>query len=78
MFPRPCNPTLRGLLRVGGRPHYMSRSLVDGPEQGVVSDAPLWWPPNRVSGRYLAPYLSRRGGPGVMHHEHELADLQPR
>jgi len=28
----------------------------------MVSQEPLWWPPNRLCGRYLAPYLSRQVG----------------
>jgi hypothetical protein len=34
-------------------------------EDVAVSDDPLWWPPNRLCGRYLAPYLSRRAGEGT-------------
>jgi hypothetical protein len=29
----------------------------------------LWWPPNRLSGRYLAPYLSSQVG--------DTADVMP-
>jgi hypothetical protein len=29
----------------------------------------LWWPPNKLCGRYLAPYLSRQVG--------EAADVMP-
>ena len=31
----------------------MARAL-----QGEVSSRALWWPPGKVAGRYLAPYLS--------------------
>jgi hypothetical protein len=27
-----------------------------------VSEVALWWPPNRLCGRYLAPYLSSQAG----------------
>ena len=27
-----------------------------------MSEEALWWPPNRLCGRYLAPYLSRQVG----------------
>ena len=27
-----------------------------------MSELALWWPPNRLCGRYLAPYLSTRVG----------------
>jgi hypothetical protein len=29
-----------------------------GPAAPSVSDQPLWWPPVKIAGRYLAPYLS--------------------
>ena len=32
----------------------------------AVSEQPLWWPPNRLCGRYLAPYLSSRVGGGAV------------
>ena len=28
----------------------------------MISKEPLWWPPNRLCGRYLAPYLSGQVG----------------
>jgi hypothetical protein len=27
-----------------------------------VDTAPLWWPPAKISGRYLAPFLAQRLG----------------
>jgi sulfide:quinone oxidoreductase len=64
VFPRPFRPVLRGLLRMNGVPHYMRAPLTGG--RATISQEPLWSPPNRVGGRYLAPYLSRIGGAGVM------------
>jgi sulfide:quinone oxidoreductase len=85
--PRPFRPVLRGLLTAGGTARYM-RALVAG-DDCAVSGQPLWWPPNRLCGRYLAPYLSRSGrvavmfdggpavppDPGGAHVVMELADL---
>jgi hypothetical protein len=31
-------------------------------EESIVSEEPLWWPPNRLCGRYLAPHLSSQVG----------------
>ena len=31
---------------------------LSGPAAPSASDQPLWWPPAKVAGRYLAPYLS--------------------
>jgi sulfide:quinone oxidoreductase len=58
--PAPFRPVLRGMVFTGGEPHYM-RSKVPGADPHVP-DAwyPLWWPPTKVAGRYLAPYLFRR------------------
>lgn len=54
--PAPFRPVLRGLLLTGREPRYLEGSG-DG---GVTSTRPLWWPPAKVAGRYLAPYLSDR------------------
>jgi sulfide:quinone oxidoreductase len=61
-------PVLRGLLLTGGAPLYLRAELrergavassrrVSGRVRGEVSTRALWWPPGKVAGRYLAPYL---------------------
>ena len=30
-----------------------------------MSFAPLWWPPGKIAGRYLAPYLAHPGDPAL-------------
>jgi sulfide:quinone oxidoreductase len=57
----PFRPALRGMLFTGGQPHFL-RAAVPGADQ-EIADAwyPLWWPPTKVAGRYLAPYLFERG-----------------
>ena len=57
--PRPFRPVLRGLLLTGGVPRYL-RSEVSGGrgENWEVSEEALWWPPGKVAGHYLAPYLA--------------------
>jgi sulfide:quinone oxidoreductase len=59
--PAPFQPALRGMLFTGDEPAYM-RSEVPGADPDVL-DAwyPLWWPPTKVAGQYLAPYLFARG-----------------
>jgi sulfide:quinone oxidoreductase len=57
--PRPFKPVLRGLLLTGGEPRYL-RADVSG-AAGDVSAASadvLWWPPSKIAGRWLAPYLA--------------------
>jgi sulfide:quinone oxidoreductase len=49
------------MLFTGGEPLYM-RSEVPGADPDVPGAwYPLWWPPTKVAGRYLAPYLFERG-----------------
>ena len=65
----PFRPVLRGLLLTGGAPLYLRAELSDdGTVQrrrqarrafrGEVSTRALWWPPAKVAGRYLAPYMA--------------------
>jgi sulfide:quinone oxidoreductase len=65
----PFRPILRGLLLTGGAPLYLRAELhgrravgrsttVSGALQSDVSTRALWWPPGKVAGRYLAPYLA--------------------
>jgi sulfide:quinone oxidoreductase len=56
----PFRPVLRGMLLTGGEPRFM-RSDVPGTDPDVRSAwYPLWWPPTKIAGRYLAPYLLER------------------
>ena len=55
--PSPFRPVLRGMLFTGDEPLYM-RSGVPAADPDVPGAwYPLWWPPTKVAGRYLAPYL---------------------
>jgi len=59
--PAPFRPMLRGMLFTGDEPLYM-RSGVPGADPDVPGAwYPLWWPPTKVAGRYLGPYLSEHG-----------------
>jgi sulfide:quinone oxidoreductase len=53
--PRPYKPVLRGLLLAGGEVRYLRHDPEAGSE---ASDELLWWPPAKISGRHLAPYLA--------------------
>ncbi len=56
--PEPFRPVIRGMLLTGDRPRYLESGLAgDEGEGGGVSLRPLWWPPSKIAGRYLAPYL---------------------
>jgi sulfide:quinone oxidoreductase len=52
---RAYQPVLRAMLLTGGRPRYLRR----GPrEPGETFDEAPWWPPHKIAGRELAPYLT--------------------
>jgi sulfide:quinone oxidoreductase len=61
--PQPFHPVLRGVLLTGGPPRYL-RADISGTsgDDSTISKDSLWWPPDRLAGRYLAPYLSRQTG----------------
>jgi sulfide:quinone oxidoreductase len=61
--PAPFRPVLRGLLVTSER----HRLEADGAGTGRAraADLPLWWPPTKVAGRYLSPFLAERLGGGL-------------
>jgi sulfide:quinone oxidoreductase len=57
---RPFTPVLRGLLLTGAEPRYLRGELVaDAGMAFDVATEPLWWPPAKIVGRYLAPFLAQ-------------------
>ena len=59
--PQPFRPVLRGLLLTGSTPRYMRAEVSGGRgEDWRVSDHALWWPPSKIAGKRLAPYLALR------------------
>jgi sulfide:quinone oxidoreductase len=50
----PLRPVLRGRLLTGHLDRFLRK---DVKRRSDVRDEPLWWPPAKVSSRYLAPYL---------------------
>jgi sulfide:quinone oxidoreductase len=59
--PQPFRPVLRGLLLTGSTPRYMRAEVSGGRgEEWRVSDHALWWPPSKIAGKRLAPYLALR------------------
>jgi hypothetical protein len=61
--PQPFRQVPRGVLLTGGLPRY-SRSGISGGvgDDSTISGEALWWPPNKLAGRYLGPYLSSKVG----------------
>lgn len=64
-------PVLRGILLTGAEPRFLRRELRTGLD--TVSSEPLWWPPAKIVGRYLAPFL----GTLVAVDEADLPDAPP-
>jgi sulfide:quinone oxidoreductase len=61
--PRPFEPVLRGLLLTGGAPAYLRAELGGGRgETSLAASEALWWPPGKIVGRYLAPFLASAAG----------------
>ncbi len=54
--PEPFRPVLRGLLLTGFAPEFLRA------ERGasLVDAQPLWWPPAKIVGRYLSPFLAEQ------------------
>jgi sulfide:quinone oxidoreductase len=59
--PTPYHPTLRGLLLTGSEPLYLERRG-QTPAGSEAAGEFLWWPPHKVVGRHLGPYLDRLAG----------------
>ncbi len=60
MEPAPFRPVLRGLLMTGMSARFLRAE--PGTAQSSVDTAALWWPPAKIVGRYLAPFLASRLG----------------
>jgi sulfide:quinone oxidoreductase len=56
--PQPFRPVLRGKLIVGEEALNLRADVAGGAGEGIASADYLWWPPHKVSGRYLAPWLA--------------------
>ena len=59
--PRPFRPTLRGVLLTDEAASYLQADVGEG--EGLAPRAwSLWWPPSKIAGRRLSPYLHTRAG----------------
>ena len=58
--PQPFRPVLRGLLLTGMVPRFLRAE--PGTPASAVDTEPLWWPPAKIVGRHLAPFLAKHLG----------------
>ena len=62
LVPQPFRPVLRGLILTGGAPFFARAELTGGGNPFESGAEALWWPPGKIVGRYLAPFLAERSG----------------
>jgi sulfide:quinone oxidoreductase len=53
----PFRPVLRGKLLTGDESLHLRADVAGGGGEGTAALDCLWWPPHKISGRYLAPLL---------------------
>jgi sulfide:quinone oxidoreductase len=78
-FPEPFRPVLRGMLLTGGRSLYLRTELGAGgrrthrllPAPGTATREPLWSPPVKIAGRYLARFLASGSATGPTLQDHD-------
>jgi sulfide:quinone oxidoreductase len=70
----PFHPVLRAALITGGTPDFLRSGLPSRGPADTSAGRALWWPPAKVAGRYLGPYIAAKLGeePGAG----ELVDLE--
>ncbi|MEA2253158.1 MAG: sulfide:quinone oxidoreductase [Solirubrobacteraceae bacterium] len=68
--PRPFRPVLRGRLLTGPAhsDQWMRYDAAGGGGEGETATQALWWPPSKVAGRYLSPWLAARDDEAVAGH----------
>jgi len=60
--PRPFRPVLRGMMLTGRGSEWMRHDLSGGAGEEAAVRHALWWPPTKIAGRYLSPYLAALDG----------------
>ncbi len=58
--PEQFHPVLRGAILTGQGPRYLRADQLV--ESSAATRRVLWWPPGKVAGLRLAPYLARKAG----------------
>lgn len=65
VHPAPFRPVLRGLLLTGRAPRYLRAEVLRGrATRSTAEEEAIWWPPAKIAGRRLGPFLALQGVPG--------------
>jgi len=56
----PFRPLLRGILLTGRGAWWLRTDPTGGSGEGELAGHALWWPPSKIAGRWLSPYLAKR------------------
>jgi sulfide:quinone oxidoreductase len=70
-------PVLRGVLLTGTAPHYLRAAVGERDDTSAAGPDALWWPPAKIAGRYLAPYLARQAEPRSPLEDLEAVSAEP-
>jgi sulfide:quinone oxidoreductase len=62
---KPFRPVLRGRLLTSSGPRYLRYDAAGGGGEGEATTHTLWWPPGKIAGRWLAPWLAARDDEAV-------------
>jgi sulfide:quinone oxidoreductase len=65
---KPFRPVLRGRLLTSRGPRYLRYDAAGGGGEGEATTHTLWWPPGKVAGRWLAPWLAAQDDEAVADH----------
>ncbi len=59
--PRPFKPIVRDMLLTGLEPIFLRADISGGAGDSFAVDTePLWWPPAKIAGRHMGPYLAQQ------------------
>jgi sulfide:quinone oxidoreductase len=61
LSPAPFRPVLRGLLLTGRAPRHLRAEVLGGRGTPAAGDDAIWWPPSKIAGRRLGPFLALQG-----------------
>lgn len=62
--PETFRPVIHGMLLTGALPRYLSAEMTGERFESEITMHPTWSPPDKISAKYLAPYLDDTFGPG--------------